>query len=58
MAKEKVSTKWGGQGVAYCMRDCNEFPCQKYYEWQCPYGKDYLEMHKQRSKQQKLNKHF
>jgi hypothetical protein len=69
IAKEKVSTKWGGKGVlclvldcavkrgvAYCMRDCNEFPCQKYYEWQFPYGKDYLEMHKQRIKQEKPNK--
>jgi len=68
VAKEMVRTRWGGKnglclvldctfkrGVAYCMRDCEEFPCQKYHEWCFSYGKDYLEMHKQRSKQEKPN---
>jgi len=65
-AKEKVNTCWGGKGVlclvldcavkrgvAYCMRDCAEFPCKKYFEWCFPYGKDYLKMHQQRSKHEK-----
>jgi hypothetical protein len=58
VAKEKVRTRWGGKGklclvldcavnrgVAYCMRDCSDFPCAKYFEWCFPYGKDYLNMH-------------
>ena len=62
-AMEKVSTRWGGKGtlclaldcavkrgVAYCMRDCEEFPCKNYFEWYFPYGKDYLQMHIDRSK--------
>jgi hypothetical protein len=66
IAKEKVKTRWGGkgvlclvldcavkQGVAYCMRDCDEFPCKKYFEWFFPYGKGYLEMHISRKIQQK-----
>jgi len=61
-AKEKVKTQWGGKGVlclvldcavkrgvAYCMRDCEEFPCQKYFEWCFPYSRDYLEMHMKRN---------
>ena len=38
------------RGVAYCMRDCEEFPCKNYFEWCFPYGKDYLQMHIDRSK--------
>ena len=65
VAKKKVETRWGGKGVlclvldcavkrgvAYCMRDCEEFPCPKYFEWFFPYGKDYLEMHINRKPQQ------
>jgi len=63
IAKEKVNTRWGGKGVlrlvldcavkrgvAYCMRDCSDFPCEKYFEWRFPYGKDYLNMHIERRK--------
>jgi hypothetical protein len=66
VAKEKVKTRWGGKGVlclvldcavkrgvAYCMRDCEEFPCEKFSKWHFPYGKDYLEMHVTRMKNQK-----
>jgi hypothetical protein len=69
IAKGKVNTRWGGKGVlclvldcavkhgvAYCMRDCAEFPCKKYFEWYFPYGKDYLKMHQQRSKHEKEKK--
>lgn len=65
IAKKKVNTQWGGKGtlclvldcavkrgVAFCMRDCEEFPCQKYFEWSFPYGKDYLKMHIERKSQQ------
>ena len=65
-AKEKVGTRWGGKGVlclvldcavkrsiAYCMRDCEEFPCPKYFEWYFPYGKGYLEMHIRRKPKHK-----
>jgi len=58
IAQEKVRTRWGGKGVlclvldcavkrgvAYCMRDCEKFPCDKHFEWCFPYGRDYLEMH-------------
>lgn len=63
VAKKKVDTRWDGKGVlclvlncavkrgiAYCMRDCPDFPCEKYHEWCFPYGKDYLEMHVERRK--------
>jgi hypothetical protein len=66
IAKEKVATRWNGKGVlclvldcavkrgiAYCMRDCKEFPCAKYFEWCFPYGKGYLEMHMNRKPDQK-----
>lgn len=69
IAKEKVETRWGGKGVlclvlgcavkrgvAYCMRDCEEFPCEKYFEWCFPYGKDYLEMHINRAKDKQSKK--
>lgn len=65
IAKLKVRTHWGGKGilclvlnctiqrgVAYCMRDCEEFPCEKYFEWLFPYGEAYLEMHIKRKTQQ------
>lgn len=51
-AKEKVATRWGGKGVlclvldcavkrgvAYCMRDCEEFPCDKYSSGVSPIAK-------------------
>ena len=44
------------RGVAYCMRDCEEFPCEKYFEWCFPYGKDYLEMHINRAKDKESKK--
>lgn len=66
IAKDKVRTRWGGKGtlclvldcavkrdVAYCMRDCEEFSCEKYFEWLFPYGKAYLEMHISRKKPEK-----
>lgn len=66
VAKEKVKTQWGGKGVlclvldcavkrgiAYCMRDCQDFPCQKYFEWCFPFSKGYLEMHMKRNPKQK-----
>jgi hypothetical protein len=40
------------QGTANSLRDCDEFPCDKYFEWLFPYGKDYLEMQTNRRKQQ------
>lgn len=67
IAKEKVRARWGGRGilclvldcavkrgVAYCMRDCEKFPCEKYFGWLFPYGKSYLEMHiKRKTRQEK-----
>ncbi|MCK4481818.1 hypothetical protein KAU55_01225 [Candidatus Bathyarchaeota archaeon] len=66
IAKEKVATLWDGKGVlclvlncavkrgiAYCMRDCEEFPCKKYFERSFPYGKNYLEMHMERKPHRK-----
>jgi hypothetical protein len=69
LAKEKVNSKWDGKGtlclvldcavkrgVAYCMRDCSDFPCGKYFEWCFPYGKEYLEMHIKRRETSKKEK--
>ena len=69
IAKEKVETHCAGKGVlclvlgyavkrgvAYWMRDCEEFPVEKYFEWCFPYGKDYLEMHINRAKDKQSKK--
>jgi hypothetical protein len=69
IAIDKVKTNWGGRGtlclvldcavkrgIAYCMRDCKEFPCKKYFEWCFPYGKGYLEMHINRRAKEKETK--
>ena len=70
MATEKVRTRWRDKGilclvldcavkrgVAYCMRDCEEFPCEKHFEWLFPYGEAYLEMHiKGKTEQEKEEK--
>ncbi|MEA2020442.1 MAG: hypothetical protein U9M98_01860 [Patescibacteria group bacterium] len=60
-AKEKVESNWNGKGVlclvckcavergvSYCPRDCEDFPCEKFREWDFPYGEAYLDMHKRR----------
>lgn len=65
VAKQKVATRWAGRGllclvldcavrrgITYCTLDCDEFLCEKYFEWCLPYGKDYLEMHVNRKKDQ------
>jgi hypothetical protein len=69
ITKDKIETRWGDKGilclvldcavkrgVAYCMRDCEEFPCEKYFEWCFPYGKNYLEMHINRAKDKQSKK--
>ncbi len=66
IAKEEVDTRCGSKGVlclvldcavrrgiAFCMRDCESFPCEKHYEWCFPYEREYLEMHKKRMKNKK-----
>ncbi|PIU36353.1 hypothetical protein COT03_00035 [Candidatus Shapirobacteria bacterium CG07_land_8_20_14_0_80_39_18] len=66
IAQNKVKTNWGGRGilclvckcavekkVAYCTRDCGEFPCQKLRKWHFPYGEAYLKMYEQRKKEEK-----
>ena len=65
VAKNKVKTDWGGRGVlclvckcavkkqvAYCPKDCDKFPCDKYRDWHFPYGESYLKMHEKRRKTQ------
>lgn len=63
VAKQKVKTNWDGRGVlclackcavekgiAYCPRDCNKFPCDKFRAWHFPYGEAYLKMYERRKK--------
>jgi len=65
-AKNNVKTNWGGRGVlclickcavekkiAYCSKDCLEFPCQKFKEWYFPYGEAYINMCERRKKDEK-----
>ncbi len=65
-ARRKVRTNWDGRGVlclvckcavekgvAYCPKDCDKFPCDKYREWHFPYGESYLKMHERRKKDEK-----
>ena len=37
-----------GRGVAFCLRDCQDFPCTIMEETGFPFGLGYLSMHRQR----------
>ena len=36
------------RGIAYCSRDCEEFPCKIFMDAQYPFSRAFLEMYKSR----------